>query len=829
MAEAESEHEKVELEDGRSDGHGAQKSNDEAEPLSLGRAESAAALVDALRKAQSEEDEGDAVSASSELNSLVGFHPKPNGWVQYASKLLFNLGVAPFSRLEEHTVQLLTRRCRVEFPNEGDVIASAGTQPAKLVIVLCGRVEASKASEDHGPGEVVLGHRYLLGEAQPLEQSFLCSSPKTALLVLLPSAYKKALKLRSLKNVSEISAFKELPGNLWRSLLLRLNFVTFDKGDVVFHEGEHGEHLYVMLSGQVSVLIQQQRELLSAIEDDEGAASRNVQHGTHSPNQQQNQEHQQQRQQQQQQQQQKSSASHLAQMERASRMDEVRTLGQGSTFGELALTTDEPRSATVICKDFSEMVTLDRHAYSMLTTALGMASGFGKNFSPEQAEKALEVLSMQPDKRPEKEILSLADGLAAIHFFSKLSFYVRVDLCRGLQHEHYKPNETVFVQGDDGDRLYIIFSGRVELVSRKDTGHAEHLATLSAGSAFGELAILRRAPRSATAITLEECHMASLEADKYDQTLQREHLRTLAKHMDFASRVGMLNGAARSVQLKWAHLMQSVDLARGSTLVQQGEKPEYVYLIRTGECELQYTYKPTTVSNEKMMTLGKQRRRVLCLAVIGAKEDAGICSTVLHQPSSASIVTTTPVKCFFIAAKDFLRALSNKELQKLRERCREREEVFTSRISKAVHTLNDVSSAIARDYQVAMLQQQAGRLHSAYSQPSTSSTASLPPLRRSEMMSPGVESKNVNNSKHERAASHKGAVSSHLGRGPNVSPSMSSSSWPDVGYQGIEIGLSRASSRASSGARSQTPQDALLRGRAPSAPHISRSDSAVQP
>lgn len=58
---------------------------------------------------------------------------------------------------------------------------------------------------------------------------------------------------------------------------------------------------------------------------------------------------------------------------------------------------------------------------------------------------------------------------------------------------------VVFEEGDPGSRMYVIQSGSVRIVKRIGSRHLT-LATLGPGEAFGEMALLERAPRSATAL-----------------------------------------------------------------------------------------------------------------------------------------------------------------------------------------------------------------------------------------------------------------------------------------------------------------------------------------
>lgn len=67
----------------------------------------------------------------------------------------------------------------------------------------------------------------------------------------------------------------------------------------------------------------------------------------------------------------------------------------------------------------------------------------------------------------------------------------------------YRPGAVVFAQGDPGDCLYVVTSGRLKLQVRIRRLDTLMLTTLRAPDTFGELAVIDRGPRSATVVALE--------------------------------------------------------------------------------------------------------------------------------------------------------------------------------------------------------------------------------------------------------------------------------------------------------------------------------------
>jgi CRP-like cAMP-binding protein len=69
----------------------------------------------------------------------------------------------------------------------------------------------------------------------------------------------------------------------------------------------------------------------------------------------------------------------------------------------------------------------------------------------------------------------------------------------------FKAGETIFSEGDKGDRMYVVRSGQVEV--ERDGKIVE---TLSASGIFGEMALIDGSPRAATARAKTDCEVAPI-------------------------------------------------------------------------------------------------------------------------------------------------------------------------------------------------------------------------------------------------------------------------------------------------------------------------------
>jgi CRP/FNR family transcriptional regulator, cyclic AMP receptor protein len=74
----------------------------------------------------------------------------------------------------------------------------------------------------------------------------------------------------------------------------------------------------------------------------------------------------------------------------------------------------------------------------------------------------------------------------------------------------YASAETIFAEGEIGDRMYVVVVGEVDVIAQ-----GTHIATLGAGSIVGEMALLDGQPRSATVVARTECALAPIDRQRF--------------------------------------------------------------------------------------------------------------------------------------------------------------------------------------------------------------------------------------------------------------------------------------------------------------------------
>ena len=82
-----------------------------------------------------------------------------------------------------------------------------------------------------------------------------------------------------------------------------------------------------------------------------------------------------------------------------------------------------------------------------------------------------------------------------------------------LQPADFGRGHIVFAQGEPGDLLYIIISGRVKIGNRSPNGQETLLAILGPSDMFGELSIFDPGPRTSRATTITDVRAVSMDRD----------------------------------------------------------------------------------------------------------------------------------------------------------------------------------------------------------------------------------------------------------------------------------------------------------------------------
>lgn len=130
-------------------------------------------------------------------------------------------------------------------------------------------------------------------------------------------------------------------------------------------------------------------------------------------------------------------------------------------------------------------------------------------------------LACLPRLRKLEDALGVRIFLRGVPVLAALPHRLLEDVASRVRLEHAHDGEAIVTEGDHGDRLYILKEGEVEVLAGGAGGGGIAVATLSKTDYFGETALLRDVPRTATVRACGPVELYSLSRDDFRQLLDR--------------------------------------------------------------------------------------------------------------------------------------------------------------------------------------------------------------------------------------------------------------------------------------------------------------------
>ncbi len=100
--------------------------------------------------------------------------------------------------------------------------------------------------------------------------------------------------------------------------------------------------------------------------------------------------------------------------------------------------------------------------------------------------------------------IEICEFLTRCEVFAKTSPAALTEIAQKMEIETFAQDKEIIRQGEAGDKFFMIKKGTVDVRVREENGEARQAAVLSTGDFFGEIALLKDEPRSATVKALEE-------------------------------------------------------------------------------------------------------------------------------------------------------------------------------------------------------------------------------------------------------------------------------------------------------------------------------------
>jgi lysophospholipid hydrolase len=177
-------------------------------------------------------------------------------------------------------------------------------------------------------------------------------------------------------------------------------------------------------------------------------------------------------------------------------------VGPGESVGEMALLIGQPWLATVSAVEDSEVMKFSRTSFERLA----------------QTAPAT-VTQLQRAITEHLRRVQLRSILGATKLFGALDAAVLRDLEAELEWMTLISGETLIHQGDPGDCLYMVISGRLRVVLERDGQVLRVFREVGRGESIGEMALVTGEPRTATVYAIRDTEVVKLPQAGFDRLL----------------------------------------------------------------------------------------------------------------------------------------------------------------------------------------------------------------------------------------------------------------------------------------------------------------------
>eukprot|EP00929_Paragymnodinium_shiwhaense_P114270 TRINITY_DN82616_c0_g1_i1.p1 TRINITY_DN82616_c0_g1~~TRINITY_DN82616_c0_g1_i1.p1 ORF type:complete len:405 (+),score=177.49 TRINITY_DN82616_c0_g1_i1:92-1306(+) len=143
--------------------------------------------------------------------------------------------------------------------------------------------------------------------------------------------------------------------------------------------------------------------------------------------------------------------------------------------------------------------------------------------------------------------------------------------------------QRVINQGENGDFLFVIESGKLECLIKMPDGSEKNVKTCEAGDVFGELALLYNCPRAASVEASEKGILWQLDRDTFNHIVKEAASKKRNRYDAFLGKVPLLASMDAYERGQITDALKPVTKEAGADICKQGEEGKEFYIIEDGE------------------------------------------------------------------------------------------------------------------------------------------------------------------------------------------------------------------------------------------------------
>jgi cAMP-dependent protein kinase regulator len=250
--------------------------------------------------------------------------------------------------------------------------------------------------------------------------------------------------------------------------------------------------------------------------------------------------------------------------------------------------------------------------------------------------RTLDPFKSKPKTRAQTEALTSA--IRKTILFRGLDEAEITMLFNAFEPEEFNENTVIFEKGDEGDRFYLIESGRCQIILTDEDGTEKGSVFVGDGDTFGELGVMYGTPRAATVVAVLQSKMWWIDRDTYRGLLLVQTMKKRERFTNFLKSLDIFTSIDDYERTRIADVLESMEVKAGTIIVREGEPGDTFYMIEEGRVEV-----------------SSQAKGVL--TYLGTGKYFGELALLFDKPRAATVKATTDVKMCVLGRANFVNYL----------------------------------------------------------------------------------------------------------------------------------------------------------------------------
>ncbi|XP_033116113.1 cyclic nucleotide-binding domain-containing protein 2-like isoform X2 [Anneissia japonica] len=248
-------------------------------------------------------------------------------------------------------------------------------------------------------------------------------------------------------------------------------------------------------------------------------------------------------------------------------------------------------------------------------------------------KKIKELLKLQPEDRTTEQIDNIVRNMQNVEEFAKYPPEIQCKMSEFAWYDKFGRNRVVIKEGYVAEGLYIVLSGELT----ETFGGQTYI--LKKGDKFGESDIIRNCRRTNTVMTKDTVELFCIHSEDYMEIFDTKLNITPGDVMNYVRTIpvfSMWSGIGKMVDslLNWG----IQNYRAGQVIVSDSENNDWIYIVKSGKCDVLKRLTPGVCSLDESRTFYKQYK----------KSQNALEIKQIHEQSSLKVNLQTGSKDAFI-------------------------------------------------------------------------------------------------------------------------------------------------------------------------------------